>query len=275
MNERKTPIQPSAPGSEDLRWSPIIWPDQDLLIPPRSLWVGPKDPVVHFFRWPWEYRAYLVLLCKLAPHSSVLELGCNHGRTALGLLDYVVPPGNYDGLDIMPEQIRFAQNNIQTRYPHFHFSLADIHNQIYNPKGRLNANSFVFPYEAQRFDVIYAASLFTHLMPDAVDNYFKQSRRVLKPGGTCLFSFFVLDHYGGPGTSRDPFYEFNHQWADGTDVAVHDVQRPEQLIAYRHNVIETIARAHDLRVVQLLPGYWSSAHRLGLNEQDLVVLTTA
>ena len=54
------------------------------------------------------------------------------------------------------------------------------------------------------FDVIYAASLFTHLLPDETRNYFCETRRVLKPTGRCLFSFFHLDHYGAGGEARQP-----------------------------------------------------------------------
>lgn len=78
-------------------WEPITWDDWERLIPPRSLWVGPADPLSHFLRWIWEYRAYLVLLCDLRSDSSVLEFGCNHGRTMLGLLSYLHPPGQYLG----------------------------------------------------------------------------------------------------------------------------------------------------------------------------------
>jgi hypothetical protein len=44
---------------------PVTYPHWGPLIPSRHLWVGPRDPLVHFLRWPWEYRAYLILLCEL------------------------------------------------------------------------------------------------------------------------------------------------------------------------------------------------------------------
>ena len=53
------------------------------LIPPRDLWVAPGDPLYVFLGGPWEYRAYLTLLCRLRKDASVLELGCNTGRTML------------------------------------------------------------------------------------------------------------------------------------------------------------------------------------------------
>lgn len=259
-------------GASDSKWEPIVWPDWETFIPPRELWVGPNDPAVHFFRWIWEYRAYLVMLCGMAEDSCVLELGCNHGRTMLGLLDYLQPPGRYNGLDIMPKQIDYAQTHIQTPFPHFTFGRADIYNAVYNPQGKGRPETFVFPFPENHFDIAYAASLFTHLLPSAVMNYFQQSRRVLRDGGYCLFSFFLLDYYRGPGTSAWKGYEFNHPLENSPGVAVYDPQIPEQIVAYDSTLVEKIAIAAGLKVQRILPGYWSKTHKVSLNEQDLVLL---
>lgn len=262
----------ATPPDDELGLHPLLWPDQRALIPPRALWVGPQDPFIHFVRWMWEFRAYLVLLCDLAADSAVLELGCNHGRTMLGLVDYLRPPGRYDGLDIMPAQIAFAQERIQGAHPHCRFTLADIHNQIYNPTGRLTADAYAFPYPDAHFDVAYAASLFTHLQPAAAANYLRQTRRVLRPGGRALYSFFVLDHYRGPGTSAWEGYEFNHPLPGHADVAVFNPALPEQVIAYGRRAIEAMADAAGLVVERVLPGFWSASHQRSVNEQDLVLL---
>jgi len=255
--------------------APLLWPNLRPLVPPRALWVGPQDPFVHFVRWMWEFRAYLVLLCDLGSDSAVLELGCNHGRTMLGLVDYLRPPGRYEGLDIMPAQIAFAQERIQAAYPHCRFTLADIYNQIYNPGGRLAADAYVFPYADASFDVAYAASLFTHLTPPAASTYLRQTRRVLKPGGRALYSFFVLDHYRGPGTSAWEGYEFNHPLPGHADVAVFNPAMPEQIIAYGSCAITRMAEDAGLRVERILPGFWSATQTRSLNEQDLVLLRAA
>ncbi len=266
------PIIMADPRDDELYLRPLLWPDQRRLIPPRSLWVGPEDPFVHFVRWMWEFRAYLVLLCNLASDSLVLELGCNHGRTMLGLVDYLKPPGGYEGLDIMAEQITFAQQRIQAVHPHCRFTWADVHNEIYNPGGRVAAEAFAFPYADATFNVVYAASLFTHLTPRAAANYLHQTRRVLKSGGLALFSFFVLDHYRGPGTSAWEGYEFNHPLPGHTDVAVHNPNIPEQIIAYGTSTIAQMAADAGLHVHRVLPGFWSASHRHSVNEQDLVLL---
>lgn len=242
------------------------------LIPDRSLWVGPDDPVSHFLRWPFEYLAYLTLLCNLKRTDNVLELGCNHGRTMLALLDYLRPPGKYEGLDILKPQIAYAQDHIESHVAHFRFSLADIYNDAYNPTGRQDAAEYRFPYGDAVFDCTYAASLFTHLLPDATANYFKQTRRVLNEGGRCLYSFFVLDYYGGPGTSAHPLYEFDGILEGVEGVRVRDVATPGAVIAYEHAYIEKLAGEAGLSVARVLPGYWSARGDYAVNEQDLIVL---
>lgn len=102
----------------DARWTPTITPDLAAVIPERKLWVGPEDTLAHFLRWPVEYRVLLPLLAGLTPHSAVLEIGCNHGRTALGLLQYLQPPGRYHGLDILPDQVAFAASHIKIGRAH-------------------------------------------------------------------------------------------------------------------------------------------------------------
>jgi len=190
----------------------------------------------------------------------------------LALLDYLKPPGRYEGLDINLKKIEFAQNNIHARYPNFNFTAADVYNKVYNPKGRQRGDTYRFPYVDGSFDVVYAASVFTHLVPRDAANYLRESKRVLRKDGLCLFSFFVLDYYRGPGTSTANFYEFEHPLADFDGVAVYNSQVPENVIAYEITTIEKMASEAGLKVLRIIPGFWSKAHKVGVNEQDLILL---
>lgn len=251
---------------------PYIGAGMEGVIPPRELWEGKDDTLDHYLRWPYEYRVLLPVFCEMREDSSVLELACGAGRTMLGMRHYLKPPGRYEGLDISPKQIEFAQRNIHSRSPHFNFTQADIYNGLYNPKGRLKAESYQFPYPDECFDIVYAASLFTHLLPDESVNYFRESKRVLRKGGKCLFSFFVLDWYRGPGTSFCSGYQFDHPLQGFEGVAVFDPKLPEGLIAYRTSLIEKMASNNGLKVTRVIPGYWSRSHKWNVFEQDLVLL---
>ena len=76
-------------GYSSLQWYPYFDRNFDGIIPPRELWVGRDDSLSHFLMWPYEYRVYLTLLCEMRQDASVLELGCNHGRTMLALPRYL------------------------------------------------------------------------------------------------------------------------------------------------------------------------------------------
>ena len=250
-------------------------PEDEGLIAPRSLWPNPRDSISHYLRWVWEYLAYLTLVCELQRESSVLDLGCGHGRMALGLLHYLRHPGRYTGFDVDRKQIDSAQQRIGSREPGFEFVWADVYSRETNPAGSERAESVVLPFDDATYDVIFAASLFTHLLPAEARRYFLEARRVLRPGGRILFSFFVLDHYGGSGTTVSPQYEFEHSLPGECGAAVRDPAYPDTAIAYRQHAVEEMAAAAGLVVRRVLPGLWSERPGLAVNEQDLVLLTHA
>lgn len=68
-----------------------------------------------------------------------------------------------------------------------------MYNPNYNPKGGLDATTFRFPYPDDTFDFAFLTSVFTHMLPEAVDNYLCELNRVLKPGGRFLCTYFLLN----------------------------------------------------------------------------------
>jgi SAM-dependent methyltransferase len=238
-------------------------------IPPRELWIGSDDPFSHFWRWPVEYRIYLPLFCDLRPDGSVLELGCGHGRTMLGLVGFLGSDGRYEGLDVDLERIEFARSEITSRHPQFGFRHADVKNLLYNPQGSAPAEEYSFPYGEAEFDVVYAASLFSHLLAEPAANYLAETARVLRPGGKALLSFFVLDFYRGPGTTISDEYSLDHPLSEG--VAVRDPERREALVGYSHAAIARLAAEAGLRMARVIPGYWSRRDGISVSEQDLVL----
>jgi SAM-dependent methyltransferase len=263
----------AADSGEAEDFDPLIYSLWRGMVPPRPLWEVPGDPFVHFVRWAFEYRAYLPLLCGLARDSVVLELGCSFGRTMLGLIGYLKAPGRYEGFDAIAARIEFAQKHIHSVYNEFNFTFANVYNARYNASpGAIAPERFRFPYADNTFDVAYAASLFTHLLPSAVENYFRETRRTLKKGAKCLFSFFILDYYRGPGTSAWVGYEFNHALPGVEGIAIMDKDLPENSVAYRSELIAETARRSGFSLNQILPGDWSKSAKVAVHEQDLVVL---
>jgi SAM-dependent methyltransferase len=257
---------PAPPDSKPKGW---IGPEEESLIPPRELWVGRDDPIGHYYRWIWEYLAYLTLITRLKREEAVLELGCGHGRTARGLLFYLRTPGRYVGLDVDKSRIDDARERITARWPSFEFVWANVRNAQDNPAGD-DAASYRFPFDDSSFDVVYAASLFTHLLPAETLNYFRECRRVLKPNGRCLFSFFILDHYRGRGTTISPHYQFDSPLPFYDGVAVRDPVFPHVAVSYNVATLREFADLSGLRMVEIFPGLWSENPGWAVHEQDLI-----
>jgi SAM-dependent methyltransferase len=137
-----------------------------------------------------EFRIRAIL-AGLRPDHRVLDVGCGSGRIAGALVDYLTDGGSYVGFDIVPAAIDWCREEITSRHPNFCFDVANIHSGFYRPEGAVSPLDYRFPYEDDSFDFVILTSVFTHLLPDAVDAYAREVARVLKPGGRCLATFFL------------------------------------------------------------------------------------
>ena len=87
---------------------------------------------------------------------------------------------------MFPKGIAWCQENITPKHPNFRFQVADIRNKEYNSGERFAASEYEFPYEDASFDFVLLTSVFTHLLPNEVENYLSEIQRVLAPGGGVL-----------------------------------------------------------------------------------------
>jgi SAM-dependent methyltransferase len=145
-----------------------------------------------------EFLRYLIQYADLTPDSDVLDVGCGFGRMAYMLAHYLNPRGSYQGFDILDHLIEWAQRTITTRFPNFRFQKVDVYNQFYNPSGTQKSSEFRFPYEDESVDLIFLTSVFTHMMPEDVRHYLDEFQRVLRPGGYCLSTCFLLNDESKP-----------------------------------------------------------------------------
>jgi SAM-dependent methyltransferase len=163
--------------------------ENDPMIPPRKLVWGIGGDL-HVGE---RFLQYFQTLGNLQPHEAVLDIGCGIGRMALPLTRFLTPPGRYDGFDIVRANVGWCRRAIEPRFPHFHFQHANIFNREYNPRGTLSGDQYRFPYPDQTFDFAFLTSVFTHLLPNVVEHYLREIGRVLKPGGRCLTTVYLLN----------------------------------------------------------------------------------
>jgi SAM-dependent methyltransferase len=190
-------------------------------------------------------------VCNLQPNERVLDVGCGAGRIAFPLADYL-KQGSYEGFDISKDAIEWCQKAYR-KYPNFHFQLADIYNGQYNPKGKIQSINYRFPFEDARFDFVFLVSVFTHMLPAEVEHYTAEISRVLKTGGRCLITYFILDSTISSYEGCDVNFKFERN-----GYRIMDEKLPESAIAYPENTIRELYSKNKLFVIEpILYGKWA------------------
>jgi SAM-dependent methyltransferase len=236
---------------------------RDPLTPPRRLaFVGSGD----FRAAGEEFRKLFVDAGGLRPEEDVLDVGSGVGRAAVGLTDWL--QGRYEGIDVVPRGIEWCRQAITPRYPNFRFQVADLYNRHYNPTGRFSASEYRFPFEDRSFDFVVLTSVFTHLLPDARDNYVSEIARVLRPKGRCFATFFLLDdearrrvHDGQDGVNFR--YEGVGYWTNNQRI-------PEAAVAFEEADVRGQFERNSLMVAEVRHGSWSGRED-GTGWQDILV----
>ena len=240
--------------------------ERDPLLPPAHL-------RIYYYR-TWNPEAFRracddaraeLLSHGLRPEHRLLDVGSGIGNCAVGLLDYL--QDRYDGLDTHLEAVSWCQQAITARHPRFRFQYADVRSQAYNPSGRDPAESYRFPFADREFDFVFLGSVFTHMMPDGVEHYLREIARVLRPGGVCLASYFLLNDDVRPAVEADrSFMTFRHPHPSGA-CRLHDARVPEAAVALEERFVREVHARVGLRVGDVRRGRWWSGET---NDQDVV-----
>jgi SAM-dependent methyltransferase len=218
-----------------------------------------------------DFCGYLVQLAGLRPTEGVLDVGCGFGRMAYSLAHYLTPAARYRGFDVDERPIRWCRQTITPRFPHFLFRHVDLRNGAYNPGGTAPAGEFVFPYEDGEFDLVFLASVFTHMAAPEVRHYLGEIHRVLKPGGRCLATFFLLNREArrliGEGKSA---WDLVHPWGEGFTATP---ECPEACAGYEEADVRRWLADRLFKVAATWYGLWCGRSLLdAFTHQDMIVL---
>lgn len=239
------------------------------LIPPTRLMFDGSQNETDFRRDGAEFLRYFVDLGGLQPQHRVLEIGCAIGRKALPLTRYLDASGSYDGFDIVAVGITWCQKNITPRYANFRFQQADVFNSLYHVTGGKLASDYRFPYADAAFDLAFATSVFTHMLPDELSNYVGEMARVLAPGARCLASMLLLnDESEGCIAAGKSALTLRHRLGVcRTELAA----TPEAAVAYPETLVRELFAAQGMAVVE--PPHFGSwcGREHGLSFQDIVI----
>jgi len=218
-----------------------------------------------------EYLPYFCELGGLRPTDQVLDIGCGVGRMAVKLAPFL-QGGAYEGFDIRRDVVEWCQQHITPAHPHARFAYVDLENGFYNRAGSTTtaASAFRFPYPAGSFDFVLLTSVFTHMLPAGVEQYLSEIVTVLKPGGVCFCTYFLLtpESLGLMQAGLSGPFTFTHR-GDGYRAIIPTA--PEAALAYDERWVRDRYREHGLRVVEPVH-YGSWCGRLdGLSLQDIVI----
>lgn len=106
----------------------------------------------------------------LKDDAYLIDVGCGSGRLAQPLSKCF--HGKYLGVDIEPNLVKFARQNV--RHKDWRFEVTE---------------GFDIPEKDGKADMVCFFSIFTHLLHEQSYIYLSEAKRVLKPGGKIIFSF--------------------------------------------------------------------------------------
>jgi SAM-dependent methyltransferase len=219
-------------------------------------------------------RHTLEVICSITgvnPSSQILDVGCGIGRLAIAMPDFLDANGGYEGFDIVPEGIEWCKKHIVGPHDNVHFTLADVYNKEYNPKGSSQPADYQFPYADETFDVAVLLSVFTHMLPVDVDRYVSEIARVLKKNGRICASYSIITPESLQlMTSGRGSVHFQHNLGSHW---IHSKKVPELGVAYDEHYLRGIYSKHGLSdPPDIYFGRWCG-RSTGLDVQDVVVAT--
>jgi len=238
---------------------------RDPLVPPRGLWfVGGRKG---YATTNEQYLAFFTA-AGLRPEHAVLDIGCGIGIMAARLARFLTT-GRYEGFDIVKVGTDWATAHISAKYPDFHFTHADVYNRHYNPHSQIKGETYSFPYSNSRFDFAFAKSVFTHMTPQSVQQYLRETARVVKSGGTAVVTAFLINPESTgliqAGKSSLAMSPAGHFW-------VLDPKFPETATGLPEEDFVQWCKAAGFQVKQITYGSWCGRTRY-LSYQDIIALS--
>ena len=211
------------------------------------------------------FQRYCRELGGVKEDSRVLDIGCGWGFVAGPLSGYLGSDGTYDGIDVDEAKIQWCRS----RFPgeNFRFRTVDIAHPSYNPRGRIEASKYRFPFSDGSFDSVILRSVFTVIPGAEAHNYISEIARVLKPGGRCLSTLFLLNRESlslmNPQTSRYFKHSFGFFRTDALDGS--------QAVAYDENYFRVAFSLRGMKVKDpIYYGSWCGRDSVW-GAQDIVV----
>lgn len=250
----------------------IIYFPQDLFVKRNSL-VPPKGLIFtgsgNYIEIGEHFFSYFKKYCDFDEDSSVLDIGSGIGRMAIPFTKYLSTKGRYEGFDIVKIGVDWCTKNIHSRFPNFTFKLIPLKNDLYRLDTNEKAAELKFPYEGNKFDLVFLTSVFTHMLPLDVENYISEIQRVLIKDKKCFATFFIIDEENETSKNTLGSKSFPHNFGN---YYLMDKSVKEANVAFKKSYIEELLKKNNLELTHFIKGNWSGIPNTELNEhQDILI----
>lgn len=219
---------------------------------------------------PKAFRSLSLLVGRGRLHrdGSILDVGCGVGRVTYPLGLFLSESGRYEGIDAVRRWVDWNRKTITARLPNFQFRLAAVQNGLYNRHSPADAGRLRFPFDADTFDAALVESVFQHNRAPVVRHYLAEIARVLRCGGRCVVTCFLLRRGREAADQRADGLDFLHRLDDAWSASA---RVPETGIAFEAARFEEWVSDAGLEIAEYHRGDW---HRdgPGIAYQDVIVL---
>ena len=206
----------------------------------------------------------------LHDQSIVLDIGCGLGRLARPLTAILAPTARYYGFDINPTCIDWCRQRYAL-FRNFHFDWIDLHSAFYNAQGKAQARDFRFPIRDNHADLAILMSVFTHMYFEDAAAYVREIARMLKPGGRCVITYFLIDeqiadHYAQRALKGEGVFPILNGYAA-------DREKPESVVFLKEPMVLAMYAGAGLQVEHVGYGSWAAhqGRQTGEGFQDQIV----
>jgi SAM-dependent methyltransferase len=162
----------------------------------RQRMITTSKPLTDYFVVATHYGLFLQRYANLRANSHVVDIGCSWGYLGFALANLLNKDGAYLGIEVQREATSWSRERLGWLGSNFRFAHLDIHNDYYNPDGSGPRSRVKLPIPDQWATVMFAASVFTHMLEDGVQAYMHELRRCLAPGGIVAFSYADSSYWG-------------------------------------------------------------------------------
>lgn len=199
---------------------------------------------------------------------TIFDLGSGSGRLSYPFSQLISDTGHYYGADVWQEGVEMC--NARFTQPNMSFHLIPAKNNYYFEKFNPNvANNFKLDFlPDSSVHLVFAISVFTHLIEEDARAYLHEFKRILRPDGYAYITCFIIDKFFKDYVSTYQEYGTVKEVSPGHYQAY---EGQDFFGGYTRHKIEEMVRDAGLEIVTLERGQW--VRKPGANTyQDLIIV---